>query len=74
LDLAFCFSAARNPPHVISNQRPIARRRKTKRMEGSVPGYKQATPPGFSRSVFGSWATGAGKDELFEVGYPSRDA
>jgi hypothetical protein len=55
-------------------QRPIARRRKTKRMEGSVPGYKQATPPGFSRSVFGSWATGAGKDELFEVGYPSRDA
>jgi len=27
-----------------------------------------------SLSVFGSSATGAGKDELFELGYPSRDA
>jgi hypothetical protein len=27
-----------------------------------------------SLSVFGSWATGAGKDELFELGYPSRYA
>src|SRR6185369_12107446 len=27
-----------------------------------------------SLSVFGSSATGAGKDELFESGYPSRDA
>ena len=25
-------------------------------------------------SVFGSSATGAGQDELFELGYPSRDA
>jgi hypothetical protein len=25
-------------------------------------------------SVFGSWATGAGKDELFDLGYASRDA
>src|ERR1051325_562827 len=24
--------------------------------------------------LFGSWATGAGKDELFELGYASRDA
>ena len=29
---------------------------------------------GGSLSVFGSSATGAGKDELFELGYPSRDA
>jgi hypothetical protein len=27
-----------------------------------------------SLSVFGSSATGAGKDELFELGYPSREA
>jgi hypothetical protein len=27
-----------------------------------------------SLSVFGSWATGAGKDELFELGDASRDA
>jgi len=27
-----------------------------------------------SLSVFGSSATGAGKDELFELGYPTRDA
>jgi hypothetical protein len=27
-----------------------------------------------SLSVFGSSATGAGKDELFELGYASRDA
>ena len=26
-----------------------------------------------SLSVFGNSATGAGKDELFELGYPSRD-
>jgi hypothetical protein len=50
LDLAFCFSAARNPPHLISMQCPVARRRKTKRERvGGVSDYKQVTPLGFSR-------------------------
>src|SRR5690349_8852479 len=34
LDLAFCFSAARDARHVISIQRPVARRRKTKGVDG----------------------------------------
>jgi hypothetical protein len=46
LGFSFLFFGGANPPPVISNQRSVARRRKTKGREW-VSGYKQATPLGF---------------------------
>jgi len=45
------------------------RRNPTHALDGGTPWACRA-----SLSVFGSSATGAGKDELFELGYPARDA